>query len=366
MKFHRIRTGLLAFAVCTLLGCTEPPVPPEIQDAFKQDQDLWRAGALVHAPEPYRHYVAALQVAREQWAQEKNRFVWFRDYAPVADNFRQIMQQGEQVQAALLLQRQQKAEQAKTDIERIDCRARALRKLVTRIKDRRLSRGYLVTAEVALDQAKTLSAAKRAEEAQKKADVAEKALNQIANVVRPILARYTDPQQINQWRRQVDEAIAESKRSGGEAIVVSKLDRELILYRAGKAVRTYPAGLGFNALADKLRSGDKATPEGRYRVVLKKGASRYYLALLLDYPNEEDRRQFLQAQRKGRIPANAVIGGLIQIHGGGIEGMTNGCVALDNQHIKELFDNVEVGTPIVIVGTLHTNNIASEVLACLK
>jgi murein L,D-transpeptidase YafK len=100
--------------------------------------------------------------------------------------------------------------------------------------------------------------------------------------------------------------------------------------------------------------------------VLKKTASRYYLALLLDYPNEEDRRQFLQAQKKGRIPARAVIGGLIQIHGGGTEGMTNGCIALDNGKMKELFDRVEIGTPIVIVGTLHTNNIASEVLACLK
>ena len=366
MNFHRFKTGLLAFAICTLLGCTEPPVPPEIQDAFNQDQDLWSAGALVHAPELYRSYTAALQVAREQWAQEKSRFIWFRDYAPVATSFRQIIEQGAQVQAALQAKKQQEAELTTGKIERIERQIHAVRTLVAQIKDRRLSRRNLVTAEVALGQARQLAAAHRAEEAQKKIVLAEKALEEVACAVRPILTRYADAQQVKQWRRQVDEVVAETRRSGGHAIVISKLDRELILYRGGSPVRTYAAGLGFNYLADKLRSGDKATPEGRYRVVRKNAASRYYLALLLDYPNAEDHKRFQTARQKGRIPANSAIGGLIEIHGGGIEGMTNGCISLADPQIKELFDRVEVGTPVVIVGALNTNNLAADVLTCLQ
>ena len=56
--------------------------------------------------------------------------------------------------------------------------------------------------------------------------------------------------------------MAESKKNGGYLIVVSKIDRKLTLYRNGVALHSYPAGLGFNFLSDKLYSGDRATPEG--------------------------------------------------------------------------------------------------------
>ncbi len=366
MNRNFTRTGLLILAACALLGCSEPPAPPEIQAALEQDQQLWRAGAPLQAPEPYKEYRAALQTGREAWAREKNRFLWFRDYAPVAVAFRQIMTQGQQVEEAIRLRQQTEAGQAASRIERLEKKVRVLRALVARIKDRRLSRGQLVTAEVALDQARKLAAQHRGDAAQQKLAAAEAALDRVAEAIRPILARYADPSQVAAWRRMTDAAIAESRRSGGQLLVVAKLERKLTLYRAGAVVRSWPAGLGFNYLTDKLRSGDKATPEGRYRVVRKNAASKYYLALLLDYPNADDRQRFQQARQKGRIPAGSAIGGLIEIHGGGTEGMTNGCVSLDNGPMQELFERVETGTPVIIVGTLSADNIAAKVLACLK
>jgi len=76
------------------------------------------------------------------------------------------------------------------------------------------------------------------------------------------------------------------------------------------------------------------------------------MALLLDYPNAEDRRRFDEARRAGRVARNASLGGLIEIHGEGGRGRdwTKGCVALSNVEIQDLYSRVAVGTPVTIVG----------------
>ena len=111
--------------------------------------------------------------------------------------------------------------------------------------------------------------------------------------------------------------------------------------------------LGFNWIADKSRAGDGATPEGRYRIVSRTTASAYYRALLLDYPNADDRAEFARARRSGDVPRSAGIGGLIEIHGEGGRGRdwTKGCVALANPDMADLFARVSVGTPVTIVGS---------------
>jgi len=138
------------------------------------------------------------------------------------------------------------------------------------------------------------------------------------------------------------------------AIVVSNREHTVTLYTAGQVTRVYPADLSFNWISDKRRSGDGAVPEGRYRVVARKSGAqtRYHKALLLDYPNAEDRRRFDAERRAGTIPASASIGGLIEIHGHGGRSVdwTDGCVAITNPEIDELFARVAIGTPVTVVG----------------
>jgi hypothetical protein len=134
-------------------------------------------------------------------------------------------------------------------------------------------------------------------------------------------------------------------------MVVKKGKRKLHLYRDCRLVKTFPIDLGENPKGPKLHQGDMRTPEGLYRVIEKKdrGQTKYYRALLLDYPNDQDRARYEQAVRKGKIPAEAGIGGLIEIHGEGRgEDWTQGCVALNNQHITELFNTIPPGTPVWI------------------
>lgn len=120
--------------------------------------------------------------------------------------------------------------------------------------------------------------------------------------------------------------------------------------------------MGFNFLSDKLYSGDKATPEGSYQVCRKIPGSKYFQALLINYPNNEDRQRFLAARRKGQIPKGAGIGSLIEIHGGGRNGMTNGCVALDDRDMAALFKQISVNTPVIIVGTTDYDNVIAMAL----
>jgi len=147
-------------------------------------------------------------------------------------------------------------------------------------------------------------------------------------------------------------------------IVVRKAARRLDLYSGDKLLRTYKAGLGFSPVADKKQEGDGATPEGEFYVFVKNNKSAYYLSLGISYPNAEDadrglrdglinraqHRAITEAIRTRTAPPQYTkLGGLIYIHGHGAQSdWTWGCVALENEDIRELFDAVTVGTPVTI------------------
>lgn len=171
-----------------------------------------------------------------------------------------------------------------------------------------------------------------------------------------LVARFEDPALIERWRSWHRDLVAWTKREGKLGIVVDKAHHRLHVYELGRHVEALPADMGFNWVADKKHAGDGATPEGRYRVAARKGrgASLFYKALLLDYPNPDDRREFEGAKRAGALPSGATIGGLIEIHGEGGRGKdwTKGCVAVANREMDLLFAQATVGTPVVIVGSL--------------
>ena len=147
-------------------------------------------------------------------------------------------------------------------------------------------------------------------------------------------------------------------------IVVYKRERKLEFYSAKTLLRTYRVGLGFSPITDKVREGDGATPEGEFYVFVKNNKSAYYLSLGVSYPNVEDAQRGLrdglitksqhdaivEAHRKKIGPPQYTkLGGLIYIHGNGAKSdWTWGCVALENADMKELYDAVSVGTPVII------------------
>ncbi len=147
-------------------------------------------------------------------------------------------------------------------------------------------------------------------------------------------------------------------------VVVEKGARRLRLYAGGELVRVRRVALGFEPEGDKVRQGDGRTPEGEFFVCMKNERSKFYLSLGLSYPNAEDaerglaaglitraqHRQIVSAVGAGRCPPwNTPLGGEIFIHGGGSSSdWTWGCVALENEDIKELFDALPLKTPVRI------------------
>jgi murein L,D-transpeptidase YafK len=147
-------------------------------------------------------------------------------------------------------------------------------------------------------------------------------------------------------------------------IVVLKSKRRLELYADGALVRTYKIGLGLNPIPDKVRQGDRATPEGDFYIFTKNDKSAYYLSLGISYPNIEDAERGLRDRlisrgvhdaivkaisRKATPPQHTALGGDIYIHGNGASSdWTWGCVALENEDVKELFDAIPVRTSVTI------------------
>jgi hypothetical protein len=158
------------------------------------------------------------------------------------------------------------------------------------------------------------------------------------------------------WEKWVAKAIADSKRNGTNAIIIDKLERKCLVYAKGKLINSFDMELGANWMGDKQRAGDKTTPEGIYKVVKRKSQSqtKYYKALLLNYPNDDDKKRFKANKEKGLIPQSATIGNLIEIHGDGGKGIdwTDGCVALINSDMDRIFELAAENTPVIIVGAL--------------
>ena len=141
----------------------------------------------------------------------------------------------------------------------------------------------------------------------------------------------------------------------GEARVslvrVHKAERRLELLAGDTILRSYPIALGDAPVGHKTRQGDEKTPEGRYVLDWRNSRSGYYRSIHISYPDRDDRAR---AAQHGVDP-----GGDIMIHGqpNGFSWLapvlqamdwTNGCIAVTNEHMAEIWSMVENGTPIEI------------------
>jgi murein L,D-transpeptidase YafK len=140
-------------------------------------------------------------------------------------------------------------------------------------------------------------------------------------------------------------------------IIIDKSDYEMQIFDDTGWLATYPVVFGSKDLGDKMMEGDKRTPTGEFKVLLKKTNKRWGLELLLDYPNTECRKRFADRKKKGLIPKNARIGDGIAIHGTRPESewavdnyinWTDGCISVRHSEMKEIYELIPQGTKVTI------------------
>ena len=147
-------------------------------------------------------------------------------------------------------------------------------------------------------------------------------------------------------------------------IEIYKRDRRLDVVNGDEVIRSFSVALGSSPDGDKESEGDGKTPEGTFYVFTKNPKSKFHLSLGISYPSIEDAERGLTAnlvsdEEAGEItyaiiekkmpPQKTALGGEIYIHGGGTENdWTDGCVALNNDEMTELFDLIPKGAEVRI------------------
>ena len=146
-------------------------------------------------------------------------------------------------------------------------------------------------------------------------------------------------------------APVEARSGFVDRVVIEKSTRTLKLLAGSEVYRTYFVALGGEPNGHKVFEGDQRTPEGVYSIVARQPRSQFHKGLLISYPNADD---LARAAALGVDP-----GGQIMIHGlrNGFEWMgerhrrrdwTEGCIAVTNTEIEEIWQLVDIGTPVEI------------------
>ena len=142
-----------------------------------------------------------------------------------------------------------------------------------------------------------------------------------------------------------------------DKVVVYKAQRKMHVYDNGKIVKTYPVMLG-SAYGKKRMQGDKKTPEGSYVIDWRNPNSKFYLSLHINYPNAQD-RAYAREHSIDDPGDNIFIHGVPKVVFGQtdpekiyqilkLQNWTQGCIALSNKDMKEVYELIPDGTTLEI------------------
>lgn len=350
-------------------GCVET-VPEELVDAIESiDRDLSTSRASTITPEAYSKFSRQWMALQGRVRSEENIVRWPWEDNELETELEALQAEGTQLIAEVNSQILAQRTAAEAKLAKVEQRLRLLNTRVGDIGSRVVLGEHPLETELLVKQARHYLEQGQFEYANQASERAGKILLTQTALLTNELGRYADDDLIAAWRESAQRTIDWSRKNRAHAIVISKADRVLTVYKSGRRILTYPIRLGSRGIRAKQHYGDGATPEGEYRIQRKRGPGQtpYFRALILDYPNADDRRRFEAAQHAGLIPKNRQMPGLIQLHGmaQGITDQPYGSIVLDNPQIAVLFDQVAVGTPVNIVGALESHNSISLVLADL-
>jgi hypothetical protein len=345
---------LVILLAITAVWFLRPQYPAhEISEAVAAVSRARKAQARRFAPQEWYRALSMFESAQSRMAAENKRFFLLREYEVLATEFYACTRQAGQAEAAAITA-------ASRQQESVGLRLKMTEQWIEKIRARygilpldSASRIDLARAGMLIREAGAAGTRGQWDRTSRELDRVDQILTRVSDRGDTLLHDYLASSDL--WLTWVNDAIEWSRQTGKAVVIVDKLAGSCNVYRGDALLGRFDAEFGPDWIGDKQQRGDNRTPEGRYRVTARReaGATRYYKALDLNYPNEEDYSRFQRNKQNGTIPENADIGGMIEIHGYGGKGQnwTEGCVALRNEDMDSLFKWVPEGTPVVIVGT---------------
>ncbi len=349
--------GLFLLTAAFVLPAALPQTASRPFDPAPVRQAAFRAAAALRpeAPAAARLVDRLIAQAEVVTADERSAPVWEQTPGRVETAWMRVLEAARQPLVELRLRQDSQAARWN---EQLPAFAADVRRALEESEEAGVGRREVAAAKSAklkLDLAQRYAATGEHDRALAEAEAARTLTTVVHESYAALHSRFSDPRNLRVWRSLVEETVAQSKRDASTAFVVDKLRRRLHVYDRGKRIATFEAELGAKGLRQKVHAGDQATPEGRYRITELRGPGRtkYYKALLIDYPNAQDRARYAYGRKNGQVPLRAGIGSLIEIHGDGGQrrDWTDGCVALTNSDMDKVFARAQIGTPVTIVGT---------------
>lgn len=346
--------GILSIAIIRVLS-NDPP-DKAVNQARKMLSEAELAKSSRYAREQYVQAAAYYDSAMKAWSRENERMILFRNYEGVKDLAGKSAESSRKA-GELARRNMVKAE------EMLEIRMQGLEERMKVFEDtygnfpmNAMHRGAVAQSKIQYSEAVLAFQNKNYSLCRSKLDSLEQTMNDLLQFHEELLRTYLT--EYPNWSAMVEKTINHSRRNKACCLVVDKLARECMLYKDGKLIQSYAVELGPNWVGHKRQQGDKSTPEGMYKISDKKsrGQTAYYKALMLNYPNEEDKKRYLQNKQNGSIRQDANIGSLIEIHGHGGKGTdwTDGCIALKDEDMDVVFNHCSVGSWVTIVGSTNS------------
>jgi len=330
----------------------EPPAQ-KIKTVREALANAQKVGAEEYAAAHYREAVQLYDSAMQNWSVQNSKFFLFRDYDSTLMFIEKALVKAAEAESYSISQTGSAREKARIGIRNLKKEAKTFEYVYKRLPLSKRTHSDYNKGKMSLAEAELAFDAGRYNESVVLLEKARKLIVSSGKNAETVLKAWFE--HYSTWEKLGNEAVRLS-RNGQKVILVDKYAHQCKVYQNRKVIRQYDAELGINWMGDKRYKGDKATPEGLYKITARKdgGRTKFHKALLINYPNDDDKRRFALEKKKGTISASKDIGGLIEIHGLGGKGInwTDGCIALKNEEMDELFGLVGIGTPVIIVGSL--------------
>lgn len=343
-----------AIVVISLVFLTPRPPVEEMDYARECLSEAVKKNARTYSISLYNEAAVSYDSAMANWKKQNERFIFFRDYEKVLKFAETASEKALEATESSISTTTSLRTRVQSRLDSLDRIAAEIGKLFNAYPLESETRNRIAKGKMLLEEAEHEYSRGHYLQANRKTAESEYLLKTSFETASENLRSYF--KSYPQWKSWTDQTIRNSKKSGGNSIIIDKFSRKLYIYQKGARKLEFNAELGKNWVGDKRVRGDHATPEGMYKVSKKLDSrkTKYHKALLLDYPNAEDVTRFKAEIAGGTLPASSKIGGLIEIHGNGGKGIdwTEGCIALTDKEMDIVFKYAVQGTPVTIVGSM--------------